>query len=132
MIKFMKGNNVKNNNIINNNNNNNNNKIMRIGRYDNNYNNYNYNNAALLRNEKSMSDLNMENRINKIVVINPKRNFKSPDRTKKKKQNVKEKKIINNIDFGNNKVKLTKKNIIMERESFNREIFLKENFGIVV
>ena len=128
MVKFMKGNNVKNNNIINSNNN----KIMRIGRYDNNYNNFNYNNAALLRNEKSMSDLNMENRINKIVVINPKRNFKSPDRNTKKKQNVKEKKIINNIDLGNNKVKLTKKNIIMERESFNREIFLKENFGIVV
>ena len=44
----------------------------------------------------------------------------------------KEKDFKNNIDFkyNNNKNKQTKK-IIMERESFNRAKFLKENFGIV-
>ena len=34
-----------------------------------------------------------------------------------------------NSDFNNN-IKLTKK-LIMERESFNRKKFLRENFGII-
>ena len=65
-------------------------------------------------------------------MFNQKKNIISPDRSKKIKIKSREKEAKNNIDFinNNNKIKQTKK-IIMERESFNRAKFLKDNFGIV-
>ena len=96
-----------------------------------NNNNINYNNMNYLRREKSMSDLNKTIKINNIEVIKPKRNVKITD---KRKYNInmkikdKENKIY--MDYNNNNKK-QKKKIIMERESFNRAKFLKENFGIV-
>ena len=91
----------------------------------------NNNNYRNLKNEKSMNDLNRGIKIKKIDVIKTKRYIKSPDKGRNIKMKVKEKENKINIeDINNNKVKQTKK-IIMERESFNREKFLRENFGIV-
>ena len=137
MMKYMNNSNnsVKNNNIVILNNNNNvvnnniNNKIIKIDRWDNTNNNNNFK-KNFLRSEKSYNYLNRATKIKKIEVVHSKKNIKSPDKSKKIKMKVKEKEIINNIDFNNYRAKQTKK-IIMERESFNREKFLKENFGIV-
>ena len=128
---------IKNINVKNNFNIPDNNKVIKMTNFNNNlYNNNininnNYNNKNYLRSEKSMSDLNKAIKINNIEVIKPKRNVKITD---KRKYNInmkikdKENKIY--MDYNNNNKKLTKK-IIMERESFNRAKFLKENFGIV-
>ena len=139
MIKLMNnaGNNVKNNNmiIINNNNNimsnninnNINNKIIRIDRWDSGTNNFKKN---YLKNQKSFNDLTRTTKIKNIEVVQSKNNIKSPNKSKKIKMKDKDKDIKNNVNFNNYKIKQTKK-IIMERQSFNRDKFLKENFGIV-
>ena len=140
MMKFL--NNDNNNNINNYNNVKNNNIIMNYNDINNSMNNKkinlnrkeNMNNIknAFLRSEKSMIDLNRRTKIKKIEVVQSKKNIISPDRSKKIKMKSREKEAKNNIDFinNNNKIKQTKK-IIMERESFNRAKFLKDNFGIV-
>ena len=135
MMKFLNNdnnnyNNVKNNNIImnyNNINNNMNNKVIILNRKE----NMNNIKNTFLRSEKSMMDLNRKTKIKKIEVVQSKK-INSPERSKKIKVKFKEKDFKNNIDFkyNNNKNKQTKK-IIMERESFNRAKFLKDNFGIV-
>ena len=140
MMKFL--NNDNNNNINNYNNVKNNNIIMNYNDINNSMNNKeinlnrkeNMNNIknAFLRSEKSMIDLNRRTKIKKIEVVQSKKNIISPDRSKKIKIKSREKEAKNNIDYinNNNKFKQTKK-IIMERESFNRAKFLKDNFGIV-
>ena len=119
MTSFINNNNIKNKNKMNN----------KIIKYDD-WNNNNNNNYRNLKNEKSMNDLNRGIKIKKIDVIKTKRYIKSPDKGRNIKMKVKEKENEINLDLNNNKVKQTKK-IIMERESFNREKFLRENFGIV-
>ena len=132
IANYIKNINVKNNFSIPDNN-----KVIKMTNFNNNlYNNNininnNYNNMNYLRSEKSMSDLNKTIKINNIEVIKPKRNVKITDKRKiniNMKIKDKENKIY--MDYNNNNKKLTKK-IIMERESFNRAKFLKENFGIV-
>ena len=122
MVKFMKSNNVKNNNYMNYMMNN---KIIKMEKWDNNYKN------PYLRNEKSMNDLNIPTKIKKIEVIQSKRIINSPDRTKKIKAKVKSKETNNNKVINNYKIKEPNK-MILERESFNRAKFLRDNFGIVV
>ena len=117
LAKYPKTNNVKNNNIYDNKTN-----KIEIWNSNNNYNN--------LRYQKSMNNFNLTTKIKKIEVVKSKNNVKSPERRRNIKVKVKEKENIPNIEFNNTKVKRTKK-IIMEREAFNREEFLKENFGIV-
>ena len=116
---FIKGYNVKNNNNVLDN------KVLNLNVLNNNANNFNY-----LRTDKSMIDLNKITKIKNIEVIKSKKNVKLPDK-RKYNINMKIKDTENKTyaDFNNN-IKQTK-NIIMERESFNREKFLKENFGIV-
>ena len=118
--KFMKSNNVKNtSNILDN-------KIIKMDVWDN-----NKNNLKFLRNEKSMSDMNKTTKIKNIEVIKSKKNVKQIPGKKASNINMKVKNTENRInsDFNNN-IKLTKK-LIMERESFNRKKFLRENFGII-
>ena len=117
MAKYLKTNNVKNNNIYDNKTN-----KIEIWNSNNNYNN--------LRYQKSMNNFNLTTKIKKIEVVKSKNNVKSPERRRNIKVKVKEKENIPHIEFNHTKVKKTKK-IIMEREAFNREEFLKENFGIV-
>ena len=134
IVNYMKNINVKNNFNISNNH-----KVIKMNAVSNdinnnyiyNNNNLNNNNIKYLRNEKSMSDLNKTIKINNIEVIKSKKNVKIPEKRKiniNMKIKDKENKIY--TDYNNNNKKLTKK-IIMERESFNRAKFLKENFGIV-
>ena len=118
--KFMKSNNVKNtSNILDN-------KIIKMDVWGN-----NKNSLKFLRNEKSMSDMNKTTKIKNIEVIKSKKNVKQIPGKKTSNINMKVKNTENriNTDFNNN-IKLTKK-LIMERESFNRKKFLKENFGII-
>ena len=118
--KFMKSNNVKNtSNILDN-------KIIKMDVWGN-----NKNSLKFLRNEKSMSDMNKTTKIKNIEVIKSKKNVKQIPGKKASNINMKVKNTENriNTDFNNN-IKLTKK-LIMERESFNRKKFLKENFGII-
>ena len=117
----MKSNNVKNtSNILDN-------EIIKMDVWDN-----NKNNLKFLRNEKSMSDMNKTTKIKNIEVIKSKKNVKQIPGKKASNINMKVKNTENriNTDFNNNNIKLTKK-LIMERESFNRKKFLKENFGII-
>ena len=119
--KFMKSNNVKNtSNILDN-------KIIKMDVWGN-----NKNSLKFLRNEKSMSDMNKTTKIKNIEVIKSKKNVKQIPGKKTSNINMKVKNTENriNTDFNNNNIKLTKK-LIMERESFNRKKFLKENFGII-
>ena len=121
--KFMKSNNVKNtSNILDN-------KIIKMDVWGN-----NKNSLKFLRNEKSMSDMNKTTKIKNIEVIKSKKNVKHIPGKKTSNINMKVKNTENriNTDFNNNNnnIKLTKK-LIMERESFNRKKFLKENFGII-
>ena len=119
--KFMKSNNVKNtSNILDN-------KIIKMDVWGN-----NKNSLKFLRNEKSMSDMNKTTKIKNIEVIKSKKNVKQIPGKKASNINMKVKNTENriNTDFNNNNIKLTKK-LIMERESFNRKKFLKENFGII-
>ena len=118
--KFMKSNNVKNtSNILDN-------KIIKMDVWGN-----NKNSLKFLRNEKSMSDMNKTTKIKNIEVIKSKKNVKQIPGKKASNINMKVKNTENRInsDFNNN-IKLTKK-LIMERESFNRKKFLRENFGII-
>ena len=78
-----------------------------------------------------MNDLNIPTKIKKIEVIQSKRIINSPDRTKKIKAKVKSKETNNNKVINNYKIKEPNK-MILERESFNRAKFLRDNFGIVV
>ena len=119
----MKSNNVKNtSNILDN-------KIIKMDVWGN-----NKNSLKFLRNEKSMSDMNKTTKIKNIEVIKSKKNVKQIPGKKTSNINMKVKNTENriNTDFNNNNnnIKLTKK-LIMERESFNRKKFLKENFGII-
>ena len=119
--KFMKSNNVKNtSNILDN-------KIIKMDVWGN-----NKNSLKFLRNEKSMSDMNKTTKIKNIEVIKSKKNVKQIPGKKTSNINMKVKNTENRInsDFNNNNIKLTKK-LIMERESFNRKKFLRENFGII-
>ena len=119
--KFMKSNNVKNtSNILDN-------KIIKMDVWGN-----NKNSLKFLRNEKSMSDMNKTTKIKNIEVIKSKKNVKQIPGKKASNINMKVKNTENriNTDFNNNNIKLTKK-LIMERESFNRKKFLRENFGII-
>ena len=119
--KFMKSNNVKNtSNILDN-------KIIKMDVWGN-----NKNSLKFLRNEKSMSDMNKTTKIKNIEVIKSKKNVKQIPGKKTSNINMKVKNTENriNTDLNNNNIKLTKK-LIMERESFNRKKFLKENFGII-
>ena len=118
--KFMKSDGVKNtSNILDN-------KIIKMDVWDN-----NKNNLRFLRNEKSMSNMNKTTKIKNIEVIKSKKNVKQIPGKKTSNINMKVKNTENRInsDFNNN-IKLTKK-LIMERESFNRKKFLRENFGII-
>ena len=123
MMKFMKINNVKN---TNDNSLNNTNKIIKI----NNPGNPNFKNL-FLRNDKNFNNSNSTTKIKNIEVIHSQKNIKSPNKNVKVKRNVKEKPIKTNKDSNNSKIQQTKK-IIIERDSFSREKFLKDNFGIVV
>ena len=123
MMKFMKINNVKN---TNDNSLNNTNKIITI----NNPGNLNFKNL-FLRNDKNFNNSNSTTKIKNIEVIHSQKNIKSPNKNVKVKRNVKEKPIKTNKDSNNSKIQQTKK-IIIERDSFSREKFLKDNFGIVV
>ena len=116
----MKSNNVKNtSNILDN-------KIIKMDVWGN-----NKNSLKFLRNEKSLSDMNKTTKIKNIEVIKSKKNVKQIPGKKASNINMKVKNTENRInsDFNNN-IKLTKK-LIMERESFNRKKFLRENFGII-
>ena len=123
MMKFMKINNVKN---TNDNSLNNTNKIIKI----NNPGNLNFKNL-FLRNDKNFNNSNSTTKIKNIEVIHSQKNIKSPNKNVKVKKNVKEKPIKTNNDSNNSKIQQTKK-IIIERDSFSRAKFLKDNFGIVV
>ena len=123
MMKFMKINNVKN---TNDNSLNNTNKIIKI----NNPGNPNFKNL-FLRNDKNFNNSNSTTKIKNIEVIHSQKNIKSPNKNVKVKKNVKEKPIKTNKDSNNSKIQQTKK-IIIERDSFSRAKFLKDNFGIVV
>ena len=123
MMKFMKINNVKN---TNDNSLNNTNKIIKI----NNPGNLNFKNL-FLRNDKNFNNSNSTTKIKNIEVIHSQKNIKSPNKNVKVKRNVKEKPIKTNKDSNNSKIQQTKK-IIIERDSFSRAKFLKDNFGIVV
>ena len=123
MMKFMKINNVKN---TNDNSLNNTNKIIKI----NNPGNPNFKNL-FLRNDKNFNNSNSTTKIKNIEVIHSQKNIKSPNKNVKVKRNVKEKPIKTNKDSNNSKIQQTKK-IIIERDSFSRAKFLKDNFGIVV
>ena len=123
MMKFMKINNVKN---TNDNSLNNTNKIITI----NNPGNLNFKNL-FLRNDKNFNNSNSTTKIKNIEVIHSQKNIKSPNKNVKVKKNVKEKPIKTNKDSNNSKIQQTKK-IIIERDSFSRAKFLKDNFGIVV
>ena len=123
IMKFMKNKNVKN---IDNNAVNNTNKIIKI----NNSGNINFKNL-FLRNDKIFNNINSTTKIKNIEVIHSTKNIKSPVKSKKVKKNVKEKQIKTNKDYNTNKAQKTKK-IILERDSFDRAKFLKDNFGIVV
>ena len=123
MMKFMKINNVKN---TNDNSLNNTNKIIKI----NNPGNPNFKNL-FLRNDKNFNNSNSTTKIKNIEVIHSQKNIKSPNKNVKVKRNVKEKPIKTNKDSNNSKIQQTKK-IIIERDSFSRAKFLKDNFGFVV
>ena len=119
----MKNNHVKNmnDNIINNNN-----KIIKMD----NSGNLNFKNI-FLRNEKNFNNPNSTTKIKNIEVILSQKNIKSTEKNRKVKRNVKEKMIKTNIDSNNSKIQQTEK-IIIERDSFSRAKFLKDNFGIDV